>query len=225
VCGRGRFADLEGALTTVPRASTRPVAEHYQRTACRYSQVRDRGLAGLVRRREQAAVCDLLAAAPEELVLDVGCGDGAVAGLLVRRGALPVSVDIAFPMARLARQKGARAVVADMAALGLAPRFDWVACIGALEFAARPEAVLEGFARCLRPGGQLVLLFPRRNWLGLALWLFHKRNGVRIRLWPRRRLLSWLTAAGFERPESWRRCAAAWVCRARLKTAVSGPPR
>lgn len=201
---------------TAHPAPPRTVAEHYQRVAHTYSDRRARGLAGLIRSREQRAVFDLLGAGAAETVLDVGCGDGAVAGRLVQRGAAVVSVDLSIAMARLARGQGARAVVADMAALGFKPRFDWVACIGALEFVPRPEIALRGFARCLKPGGHLVLLFPRRNALGVGLWLYHLRNRLRIRLWSRAALSGWLAEAGFEPVSAWRRCAAAWVCRARL---------
>jgi SAM-dependent methyltransferase len=197
-------------------AARRRVARHYARAARRYSARRDRGPAGWVRRREQAAVFDVLSAGAGEWVLDVGCGDGAVAGGLVRRGVHTVSVDLALPMAILARRRGAHAVVADMAAPPVRRVFDWVACVGALEFAPRPDLVLGELARCLRPGGRLVLLFPRRNWLGWALRVYHAGRGLRIRLWSRRQLERWLAAAGFAPATGWRRCAAAWVCRTEL---------
>lgn len=192
------------------------VSTHYERAAAGYSARRDRGLAGLLRRREQAAVLALVAAGPGDRLLDVGCGDGAVAGHLVERGAWVVAVDLTLAMADSARRRGAVAVVADMRALPFRPRFDAVTCIGASEFVPRLEVATVAFARCLRAAGGVVLLVPRRNWLGWALWLFHRLNTVHMHLRSRPAVARSLVAAGFEPPGGWRQCAAAWVCRTQL---------
>lgn len=193
-----------------------PVSAYYERAACGYSARRDRGLAGLLRRREQAVVLGLIAAVPGARALDMGCGDGAVAGRLVERGVRVVAVDLALAMTRAARRRGAVAVVADMRALPFRPGFDCVACIGASEFVPRLEDAATAAAACLRPAGELVLLIPRCNWLGWALWLFHRLNGVRVHLRSRRAVSRALVAAGFDPPGAWQRCAAAWACRTRL---------
>lgn len=192
------------------------VSTHYERAAAGYAGRRGRGLAGAIRRREQAAVLELAEAGHGSRVLDVGCGDGAVAGLFVARGARVVAVDLTLAMANAARRRGAWAVRADMRAVPLRPAFDEVTCIGSSEFVDDLPALAEGLAGCLRPGGTLVLLLPRRNWFGGALWLYHRLNGVRIHLRSRAAVTRALWGAGFAAPEHWRRCAGAWVCRARL---------
>lgn len=195
------------------RAAERAVLAHYQLAARHYSDRRDGGLAGRLRRREQAAVLELMAVVPGQRVLDVGCGDGAVAARLVKAGAWVVAVDLALPMAALARRRGALPVVADMSALPFRPDFERVACIGASEFAPSLDAVARELAGCLQPRGSAVLLLPRRNWLGLALWLYHRAHRVRIHLRSRAAVSASLVRAGLRAPEIWRRCAMAWVCR------------
>lgn len=192
------------------------VAARYEKAARGYSRRRGRGLAGVIRRREQAAVLALTEAGPGRRILDVGCGDGEVAGLLIGRGAQVVAVDVALAMADAARRRGASAVRADMRALPLRSWFDEVMCVGSSEFVAELPGLAAGLAGCLRPGGSLILLFPRRNWFGWALWLYHRHGGVRIRLRSRAAVIGALTGAGFAPPERWRRCSGAWVCRARL---------
>jgi SAM-dependent methyltransferase len=194
----------------------RAVAAHYEKAARSYSKRRSRGVAGVMRRREQAAVLALTEAGPGRRTLDVGCGDGEVAGVLIGRGARVVAVDIALAMADAARRRGAWAVRGDITALPLRSGFDEVVCIGSSEFVADLPGLAAGLAGCLRPGGSLVLLFPRRNWFGWALWLYHRIGGVRIRLRSRAAVASALVGAGFAPPERWRRCIGAWVCRARL---------
>jgi SAM-dependent methyltransferase len=198
------------------RSSPGSVSAYYEGAALGYSARRDRGLAGLVRRREQAAVLGLLAAGAGDRVLDVGCGDGAVAGLLVERGVWVVAADLTLAMAWAARRRGAAAVVADMRALPFRAGFDGVACVGASEFVPLLREAVAAFAGCLRPSGELVLLVPRRNWLGWALWLFHRINGVPVHLRSRLEVSRSLVAAGFEPPGAWQRCAAAWVGHTRL---------
>lgn len=195
---------------------TAAVSAHYARTAAGHAGRRGRGLAGVVRRREQATVLELAEACRCSRTLDVGCGDGEVAGLLLERGARVVAVDLTVAMAGVARRRGAWAVQADMQALPLRRAFDEVTCIGSSEFVGDLPALAQGLAECLKPGGTLVLLFPRRNWFGCALWLYHRLNGVRIHLRSRAAVTRALRAAGYAAPERWRRCAGAWVCRARL---------
>ncbi|PWB69808.1 MAG: hypothetical protein C3F15_14640 [Holophagae bacterium] len=201
---------------TIIRDAPGAVAAHYERAARGYSGRRGRGPAGVVRRREQAAVLALTGAGPGQLILDAGCGDGEVAGLLLGRGARVVAVDLALAMADAARGRGAHAVRADMRSLPLRGGFDEVTCIGSSEFVADLPGLAAELARCLRPGGSLVLLVPRRNWFGRALSLYHRLGGVRIHLRSRAEVVSALAGAGFAPPEVWRRSLGAWVCRARL---------
>ena len=97
-------------------------------------------------------------------VLDVGCGDGAVAGHLAPycRSLVCVDVDprmIDAAKARLARYPNARAELADVQELPYDPAsFDSVLLFHTLTYAEKPQRVLEECARVLRPGGRVVVL-------------------------------------------------------------------
>lgn len=157
----------------------------------------------------------LVAIAPRQRALDVGCGDGATAAWLQTRGAQVVGVDAVWEMTALARRRGVPSVVQDMEALGFRACFDWVLCIGALEFTASPGAAIAGLARCLRPGGRLVLLFPRRSLLGRAYAAYHRAHGLAIHLFRRDEILAHLRDAGMVLDADWRECLLSTVCRAR----------
>lgn len=201
------------------------VRAHYEKVAGGYSRFRSSGLFGLVREREQASVLHLLDPRPGERILDAGCGDGAIAALAEKRGARVVAMDLVPSMARAARRQGLPAVAADVGTRAFGPVFDAVAWIGSSEFVADfPEAARQ-VAGCLRPGGRLVLLFPRRNWFGLLLLLYHRSVGVGIRLRPRAAVTRSLIEGGFAPPEAWSRKAGAWVCRARLAPRPDETPR
>ncbi len=188
------------------------VRAHFERVAPRYSSQRDGGFPGILRRREQAAILDLLQVRPGQRLLDAGCVDGAIPALASGLGARAVAADLVPAMARAARKRGVAAVATDLRALAFRSGFDAVAWIGSSEFVSDFPAAAREVARCLRPGGRLVLLVPRRNWFGLLLLLFHWRRGVQIHLRSRNEVSRGLSEAGFTEPGAWRRCAGAWAC-------------
>ena len=102
-------------------------------------------------------VVELLAPRPGERVLDLGCGDGALTLQLERRGAVVVGVDASADMIRRAREQGLDAQVVDGAALAFDHEFDAVFSNAALHWMkSDPDAVIQGVARSLRPGGRFV---------------------------------------------------------------------
>ena len=190
---------------------------HFARVAGDYTAFRARWPLGALREEEERAVRGLLDVAPGARALDIGCGDGTTAAWLRERGARVIGVDAVWEMAALTRRRGVPAVVQDMEALGIRPRFDWVLCIGALEFTRSPGAAIAALAACLAPGGRLVLLFPRRSLLARAYAAYHRANGLAIHLFDRDGMAAHLHAAGLVVDDAWRDCLLSSVCRARRR--------
>lgn len=179
-------------------------ATHFEVVAASYRTRRATGLAGRLRRQETRAVCGLATVAPGDLVLDAGCGDGATLDWLAAARARAVGIDVALGMVRACRARGHLVAVSDLARPALRCRFDWVLCIGALEFTNDPGAAVAALAALLRPGGRFVLLYPRLVPLGLLYVLYHRRHGVAIRLFSRADVAALLTAAGLTAPDQFR---------------------
>jgi SAM-dependent methyltransferase len=192
--------------------ATRGAARHFERAAASYSSLRNRGPLGWMRRQEQRALYELAAIRHGETVLDVGCGDGETLAWLGARGARAVGVDLSPGMAGICRRRGHVVAVQDMENLGVRPAFDWVLCFGSLEFTADPMATLAGFGAVLRPGGHLLLLYPRRSTLGRLYAAYHRRNGVTIQLFRRAEVRAGLRAAGLSEPSEWRDCVLSTLC-------------
>lgn len=103
-----------------------------------------------------APVVTLLDPKPGERILDLGCGDGALTEALVRAGAEVVGVDASPDMVAATRARGLEADVADGHALEFDREFDAVFSNAALHWMTRPDAVIAGVARALKPGGRFV---------------------------------------------------------------------
>jgi SAM-dependent methyltransferase len=109
-----------------------------------------------------AAVLELLAPQPGEMILDVGCGDGQLTSRIMAAGARVIGLDASPEMVEAARARGVDAFVADAQALGLEEQasrfgqFDAVFSNAALHWMLDPDAVASGIFSMLKPGGRFV---------------------------------------------------------------------
>jgi trans-aconitate methyltransferase len=102
-------------------------------------------------------VIDLLDPRPGECVLDVGCGDGILAKVLLDRGCNVVGIDSSEEMVASARGLGIDARVADAGRLEsefAGEKFDAVMSNAALHWMTDQYAVVRGVWGVLRPGGR-----------------------------------------------------------------------
>ncbi|MEM8791426.1 MAG: methyltransferase domain-containing protein [Pseudomonadota bacterium] len=106
-----------------------------------------------------APVLALLDPRPGERILDIGCGDGALTRRLVEAGAVVHGIDGSPDMIAKAEAEGLDVEVMDAHALTLEGPYDAVFSNAAMHWMTKPDAVLEGIRRCLRPGGRLVAEF------------------------------------------------------------------
>jgi SAM-dependent methyltransferase len=109
-----------------------------------------------------AAALGLLAPQPGEIILDLGCGDGALTVLIEQAGAKVIGLDASPEMVEAARARGIDAYVADAQALGLAQashrfgQFDAAFSNAALHWMLDPIAVASGVQEVLKAGGRFV---------------------------------------------------------------------
>ena len=104
------------------------------------------------------AVLQLLAPRSGELILDVGCGDGALTERIVAAGARVIGLDSSPEMVEAARARGIDAFVADAETMDLQRfgQFDAVFSNAALHWMLDPDAVATGIFKGLKDGGRFV---------------------------------------------------------------------
>ena len=133
------------------------------------------------------AVLQLLAPQPGELILDVGCGDGALTERIAAAGARVIGLDSSTEMVEAARARGLDAFVADAEAMDVARfgQFDAIFSNAALHWMLDADAVATGIFKALKAGGRFV------GEMGGAGNLFILRRGLR----------EVLTERGYQMPE------------------------
>lgn len=159
----------------------------------------------LANRRPTRLAIDLLAPTANEHVLDIGCGTGAAARLMLRRKpCLVTCVDRSHAMLRTARKRlsgfaQASVVKFNLAALGSLPfpdkSFDAAIALNMLYFCDVDGVMLRDLRRVLRPGGRLVAYVTHRD--SMRNWPFVKHGTHR--LFDAEALTAALEAGGFAR--------------------------
>jgi SAM-dependent methyltransferase len=103
-----------------------------------------------------APLLELLAPKSGELILDLGCGDGALMEKIVASGSAAFGVDASVAQLQAARRRGLAVAAMDGHHLAVKAIFDAVFSNAALHWMKQPERVVEGIARALKPGGRFV---------------------------------------------------------------------
>lgn len=153
-----------------------------------YASWRATSLGAVTEAIEQRLILEMMGEIHGQSILDVGCGDGALACAAAAGGALVTGVDPDPAMVTAARLRAAKS---DVPATFMAGRieqlpfpnasFDIVAAVTVLCFVQDPAGAIREMGRVLRPGGRLVLgelgrwstwaaLRRVRGWLGSATW-------------------------------------------------------
>ena len=100
------------------------------------------------------AALDLLDPQPEEHILDVGCGDGALTEKIVERGATVVGIDNSLSMVAAAKARRLDARLMDAAQLKFSEAFDAAFSNATLHWVLDKERAARAIWFALKPGGR-----------------------------------------------------------------------
>ena len=91
-----------------------------------------------------------------DLILDLGCGDGALTKKIAASGAKVIGVDSSYEQMRASKQHGLRGLVMDGQALCFKACFDAVFTNAALHWMKQPLHAAIGVRNALRSGGRFI---------------------------------------------------------------------
>jgi ubiquinone/menaquinone biosynthesis C-methylase UbiE len=143
-----------------------------------YARWRSSRLGQITDTLEQQLLFELLGSVAGKTLLDIGCGDGALASDLARRGAIVTGLDADFVMIAAARRRAKTEGTQLHLVEGQAERlpfndaaFDLVVAVTVLCFVQDGGQAFNEMARVLKPGGRLVIGELGRR----SLWAAHRR--------------------------------------------------
>ena len=102
------------------------------------------------------SLLDWLQAGKGERILDLGCGDGVLTQKIAATGAQVLGLDGSADLAAAAQRLGIHAVQGDGQQLAFEHEFDAVFSNAALHWMTDAQAVVQGVAKALKPGGRFV---------------------------------------------------------------------
>jgi trans-aconitate methyltransferase len=120
----------------------------------------------------------LLAPKNGEIIMDLGCGDGALTEKIAKAVAV-VGTDASFAQARAAKERGLPIVVVDAHHLCFKRQFDTVFTNAALHWMQQPEKVVQGVGQCLKTGGRFLGEFGAKGNIETVRSALHEALGRR----------------------------------------------
>ena len=121
----------------------------------------------------------LLDPKPGEIILDLGCGDGALTEKIAAAGCRVLGIDTSMAQLQAAHSRHLPVAVMDGQRLCFKRRFDAVFTNAALHWMKQAEKVVEGVANSLKPQGRFVGEFGGKGNVEIIRQALH--NGLRKR--------------------------------------------
>jgi len=117
-------------------------------------------------------ILDILAPAPGSLLLDVGCGNGALIQEATKRGLFACGIDISWEALNLARKTNeGRILICEGETLPFPDEtFDYITNIGSLEHFFDPLKGVQETRRVLKRNGRAAILLPNSYYIVDIIW-------------------------------------------------------
>ena len=173
------------------------VVSYFNSQASGYQNKSQGKLWRIFRRRELESCIKLLEPKPGEKILDAGCGAGFYSRELAKLGVKVWAIDASSEMVAQVKKIDVENVMqGDITEIQIPEIFDKILCAGVLEFNPAPGKVISNLAKHLKIGGRLVLLVPKKSFMGIGYKLFHKFHHLKIHLFTEKEINDYCHFAG-----------------------------
>ena len=145
------------SLLNIPTSSHIPLSSNMSQELNTWDPEQYNKAAGFVARSFGQSVLQDLKPEPNQIILDLGCGDGVLTKEIASSGANVVGVDFSPQMIQEAQEKyGLNAFVMDGQHLTFDSQFDVVFSNAALHWMHNMDNVIAGVRRALKPNGRFL---------------------------------------------------------------------
>ncbi len=164
-----------------------------------YLERSEKGFWAYLRKKEKIAVLNALEPFKGMSCIDLGCGPGYYAKLLLKYSpALILGVDRSLNMLKQLEETSIIKVQADIQVVAFKQPFDRVICAGALEFLESIDFFLKNAKTILAQDGLMIILLPKRGVLGFFYKFFHSLHSVSVKLYSYRKIIKKLNKYGYQ---------------------------
>jgi ubiquinone/menaquinone biosynthesis C-methylase UbiE len=159
------------------------VKDHFDKMAPVYESLSNRFPWQWLRHRETQTLLSLLGDVMGKEVLEFGCGAGHYSNLLLNAGACRLwVVDLSQEMLDQISESQITKICGDASCIKLDRQFSVAVSAGLFEFVDDCPKTLKNLARHVERGGNIVILYPLRGFLGSVYRLVHYLDGLNIRV-------------------------------------------
>ena len=138
----------------------------------------------IIRKIESNNLLSLISKNTNSKILDLGSGSGYYSELFIKINNNKVfAVDLSPKMLKNIKNKKIKKYLGDAKKINLNMTFDIIVCAGIIEFVDPIGPVLLNIKKHSNTNTNLLILLPRKNFLGKIYKFFHKRNNIKIKLY------------------------------------------
>ena len=134
----------------------------------------------------------------KKIFLELGSGSGFYSNFLILKGAKQVyAIDRSKKMVENISNRKIKKLNLDASNFSLNKKFSYILCMGLLEFVKSQEKILLNAKKHSNNNSKIFILVPRNNFFGNIYKIFHKFNGITIKLYSLKSIKQLLDKTGW----------------------------
>jgi SAM-dependent methyltransferase len=174
------------------------IDNYFNKKAKFYSQNSESFFWSQLRNSELNGFKELIKVFKKKIFLELGSGTGFYSNFLILKGAKQVyAIDRSKKMVKNISNRKIKKLTLDASNFSLNKKFSNILCMGLLEFVESQEKVLLNAKKHSNNNSKIFILVPRDNFFGYIYKIFHKLNGISIKLYSLKDIQQLLTKTGW----------------------------
>jgi 2-polyprenyl-3-methyl-5-hydroxy-6-metoxy-1,4-benzoquinol methylase len=195
-CKKNNFK-FDTIYSHIKSFENKKIVNRFDKVANDYIINRERGVIGILFKKQRLKLLELLNIKSNERILDAGCGPGTYSLKIKELGGKPYGIDISENMIKEIRNNGINGGVADIQDYKSKVKFDKILVGSSMEFVSDVEDTLKNLKNNLKKNGVLVFDIPHYSLFGMLYYLYYKLKGIKINILSEKQIKKILDGSGF----------------------------